>query len=159
MNNCPSTLAPANSCTALVRFAPTATGSKTATLIFTDNASPSTQSVTLSGTGGSAPTLALSASSLSFGSITSNSGNAVQSVILTNSSTTTPLNLTSIALSGAGIGFTQLNNCGPALPASSTCTLLVQFTPTSKGTQSATLTLTSNNPSATATVALSGTGQ
>ena len=160
INNCPASLAVAASCTALVRFAPTTTGSKTATLIFIGNASPTTQSVSLSGTGGNAPTLTLSATTLTFASLTANSGSAVQAVILTNSSTTTPLYLTSIALSGAGAAsFTQLNNCGPSLAPSSACTLLIQFAPTAQGAQSATLAITANNPTATATVALSGTGQ
>jgi subtilase family serine protease len=160
MNNCPASLAAAASCTALIRFAPTATGSKSATLVFTDNASPTSQTVALSGTGGSAPTLTLSSTTLSFPSLTANSGHAVQSVTLANSSATTPLNLTSIALSGTGAAsFTQLSNCGPALAPSSTCTLLVQFAPTAKGAQSASIAVSSNNPAATAAVALTGTGQ
>ena len=53
-NNCPSsssTLAAGASCTISVTFSPTATGSRSASLIFTDNASGSPQSVALSGTG------------------------------------------------------------------------------------------------------------
>ena len=53
-NDCPSsssTLAAGASCTIRVTFSPTATGSRSASLTFTDNASGSPQSVALSGTG------------------------------------------------------------------------------------------------------------
>jgi hypothetical protein len=78
----------------------------------------------------------------------------------TNLTTITPLNLTSITLGGTGAAsFAPLNNCGTTLALGTACTLLVQFAPTVKGAQSATVTITSNNPSTTATVTLSGTGQ
>jgi subtilase family serine protease len=159
INNCPSSLAVSASCTVLTRFAPTALGARSATLIFTNNASPTTQSVALTGTGVSPTTLALSATSLSFASQASGSSSAAQAVTLTNSSTTTPVNLTSIALSGTGAAsFLEVNNCGTALAANSSCIVLVQFTPTGAGAASATLTVTTNNPGAIATVALSGAG-
>jgi hypothetical protein len=50
-NHCPSSLAPSDSCTIEVRFAPSTTGSRTATLTVTDNAKTSPQNVTLSGKG------------------------------------------------------------------------------------------------------------
>jgi subtilase family serine protease len=160
LNNCPSSLAVSASCTALVRFSPTATGSQSATLVFTDNASSTTQSATLSGTGGTAPTFSLSTTTLSFGSITHGTASAAQSATLTNTSSTTPLNLTSIALTGTGAAsFVAVNNCGATLAPGSSCVILAQFAPTATGAQAATLTVTANNPTATATVALSGTGQ
>jgi hypothetical protein len=160
MNNCPSSLAAASSCTALVRFTPTAAGIRSATLVFSDNASPTTQSVALSGTGAVAPAIALSSTTLSFGSVTHTTTGVAQAVTLTNSSATTPLNLTSIALSGtAAASYVQVNNCGAALAPSSSCIVLVQFAPTATGAATASLTVTANNPTATSTVALSGTGQ
>ncbi len=50
-NLCPSPLAPTDSCIIEVRFAPSSTGSRTATLTVTDNATTSPQSVPLSGKG------------------------------------------------------------------------------------------------------------
>ncbi|MGD0801205.1 MAG: choice-of-anchor D domain-containing protein [Terracidiphilus sp.] len=159
VNNCPASLAAAASCTALVRFAPTVAGSKTATLVFTDNASPTTQSVTLSGTGAAAPAITLSSTTLSFGAVSSGTTSAVQTTTVTNSSTTTPINLTSIVLSGAGAAsFVDVSNCGTTLAASSSCIIMVEFAPTAKTAVSASLTVTANNPAATSTVALSGTG-
>jgi subtilase family protein/ASPM-SPD-2-Hydin domain-containing protein len=57
-NNCPSAsaLAAGANCTVNVKFAPTATGSRTGALSLSDNASHSPQMVTLSGTGTPGPT-------------------------------------------------------------------------------------------------------
>jgi subtilase family serine protease len=160
MNNCPNSLAASASCTALVRFNPMTTGNMAATLVFTDNASPTTQSVALSGSGGIAPSIALSSNTLSFGSITAGSAHAVLSLTLTNTSGNTPMNLTSIVLSGTGAAsYTQMSTCGSAIAASSSCLLFVQFTPKARSAFAATLTITAGNPSAIATVALTGIGQ
>jgi hypothetical protein len=160
VSNCPASLAVSSSCTALVQFAPTALGSQSATLVFTDNASSATQPVFLSGTGVSAPAMSLSLSALSYAAVTSGSSSAAQAVTLTNTSATTPLNLTSIAFSGAGAAsFTQVNNCGSALAAKASCIILARFTPAAPGAVKARLAVTANNPSATATVTLSATGQ
>jgi hypothetical protein len=159
MNNCPSSLAASATCTVLARFAPTTLGSRSATLVFTGNASPATQSVSLTGTGGSAAALTISTTSLSFGTQTSGTASAAQAVTVTNSSSTTPVNLTSVSLSGTGAAsFVQASNCGSTLAAGSSCLILVEFTPATAGAATATLIVTANNPVATATVALSGTG-
>jgi len=157
INNCPGSLAMSASCTILTRFAPTASGSRSATLVFTDNASPTTQDVTLTGTGVSAAPLALSTSVLSFGTVPPGTISAPQAVTVTNGSSTTPINLTSIALSGTGAAsFVEVNNCGTMLAASSSCIILVEFAPTAASATSAMLIVTANNPAATATIAVSG---
>src|SRR5579863_836024 len=51
-NNCPASLTTGSSCRVSVTFAPTATGTRTGTLTFTDNAPSGTLSVALVGTGG-----------------------------------------------------------------------------------------------------------
>ncbi len=53
-NNCGTSIAAGGSCTITVSFIPTATGSRTGTLTVSDNSAATTQSVTLSGTGGAA---------------------------------------------------------------------------------------------------------
>jgi len=50
-NNCPSELSAGGTCNTVVTFTPRATGTRTATLSFTDNAQGSPQTVPLSGTG------------------------------------------------------------------------------------------------------------
>jgi hypothetical protein len=134
-------------------------GSRSATLVVTTNASPATQSVALTGTGGSAAALTLSTTSLSFGTQTSGTVSAAQTVTVINSSSTTPVNLSSVALSGTGAAsFVQASNCGSTLAPGSSCLVLVEFTPSTASAATATLTVTANNPAATATVALNGTG-
>ena len=48
-NNCGSSLAPSAQCTVAVTFAPSATGTRTASVVFTDNAPSSPQSLDLLG--------------------------------------------------------------------------------------------------------------
>ncbi len=50
-NNCGSTLAPGHTCTVKVTFTPSAVGTRTGQLILADNATPSPQVTSLSGTG------------------------------------------------------------------------------------------------------------
>ncbi len=50
-STCPATLARNLSCTVTIKFTPTAKSTRTGTLKFTDNANPSTQSVSLTGKG------------------------------------------------------------------------------------------------------------
>lgn len=159
INNCSNSLAASASCTVLVRFAPTASGSLSAALVFTDNASDAVQTVSLSGNGVSAPAASLSATTMSFGTVALRTASTGQAVTLTNTSTTTPINLSSIAVTGSGAAsFLEVNNCGTMLAAGSKCTLLVEFAPTAAGASSATLLVTANNPSASWSIALSGTG-
>ena len=58
LGTCGSSLAAASSCTIGVKFTPTVAGSRTGTLTLTDNASSSPQTVTLSGTGVTASSVA-----------------------------------------------------------------------------------------------------
>ena len=67
-NTCGSSLAPGASCTVNVTFSPASTGTLTGTLTITDNASPQTQTVALSGTGVAA-TIAITAPSLPSGGV------------------------------------------------------------------------------------------
>src|SRR5947208_3015545 len=64
-NNCGSSVAAGGNCTINVTFTPTATGSRSATLTVTDNASNSPQTAGVSGTG-VGPTASLSPTSLTF---------------------------------------------------------------------------------------------
>jgi type II secretory pathway pseudopilin PulG len=54
-NNCPATLAVQVSCTVSVTFSPAATGSRSGTLVFSDNDPSATQTVALSGNGTTPP--------------------------------------------------------------------------------------------------------
>ncbi|MGB7191636.1 MAG: choice-of-anchor D domain-containing protein, partial [Acidobacteriaceae bacterium] len=100
---CGSTLAVSASCTVTILFKPTTSGTRTAALTFTDNASNSPQEVSLSGMGvsGSSGTTTATPSSLSFGSVGIGGSSASQTITVTNGTSA------SVALSGAGISGTN----------------------------------------------------
>jgi hypothetical protein len=100
------------------------------------------------------PAVTLSPTSLTFGTQLRNTGSSPQTITLTNTGTS-PLTLTSIA---AGTVFSQTHTCLASLPAGTSCTISVTFTPTTNGTVSGTITVTDNASGSPQTVALTGTG-
>jgi len=105
-------------------------------------------------TSAGSPTVSVSPTSLSFGTLLVNTTSASQTVTLRNSGSAA-LNISSIATSG---DFSQTNSCGSSLAASSSCPILVKFTPTAAGTRNGTLTIADNAPGSPQTVSLTGTG-
>jgi hypothetical protein len=152
-NNCPSTIAVGGSCTASVIFAPTTGGTATGTLTITDGDVTSPQAVALTGTG-TAPTVSLSPTTVTFAGQNIGTTSAAQTVTLSNTGTG-PLNITSIV---ASTEYAETNTCGSTLAAAAMCTVSVTFTPTKAGTQTGTLTFTDNATNSPQTVALTGSG-
>ena len=92
-------------------FTPTASGTRTAAVTLTDNATGSPQTVSLTGTG-TAPAASLSPTSLTFASQAVGATSAAQTVTLNNTGNAA-LSITSIALTGANASdFAQTNTCG-----------------------------------------------
>jgi hypothetical protein len=152
---CPSsgTLAKETSCTIIVVFKPTIVGAESGTLTVTDNATSSTQTAALTGTG-IAP-VTLSPTSLAFGNETVGVTSPAMTVTLTNQENVT-LNFTSIV---ASAGFAVASNtCGASIAAAATCTVGVTFKPTAQGAVSGTLTFTDSAANSSQTVSLTGTG-
>jgi Abnormal spindle-like microcephaly-assoc'd, ASPM-SPD-2-Hydin len=114
--------------------------------------------LTLGGTGTAAPNaqLTVSATSLSFGSVVTNSA-ATASVTLTSTGTSA---MTVNAATIIGAGFTIVAQSFPVnLNPTQSLTLQVQFKPTTVGALTGQLTISSNSTTgSTAVVALSGTG-
>jgi hypothetical protein len=152
-NNCAATLAVGANCVVNVTFAPSATGTRTGTLVFADNALTTPQVVALAGTG-IAPMAGLSPSALSFASQPVGSTSAAQTVTLSNTGTGA-VSVSNIAISG---DFAQTNTCGSSVAAGAICIISVTFTPTAAGSRSGTLTVTDDAPGSPQTVRLSGTG-
>src|SRR5579862_909158 len=159
-NSCGATLPAGSTCTATMVFAPTAAGTRQASLIFTDNSGQSPASVSLSGTGTVASSTAtVDPSSLFFSATNLGSTSPAQTVTLRNggaaaissiSTSITGTNASDFVLSGS--------SCGASLAPSSSCTVNIAFAPSAAGPRSATLTFNdsaANNPQ---TVALSGIG-
>ena len=84
-NNCGTTLAAGANCMVSVTFTPTAAGTRTGTVSFSDNAAQSPQIVSLSGSGVTAGQLVDSPSSIAFGNVTIGQI-ASQTVTITNTS-------------------------------------------------------------------------
>ncbi|MDR3676854.1 MAG: choice-of-anchor D domain-containing protein, partial [Acidobacteriota bacterium] len=97
-----ATLAPNTTCAVSVAFTPAATGSRSASLNFTDNALDSPQAVALAGTG-TAPVVSLSGSSMTFVSQLVSTTSAAQSVTVTNTGTGN-LTIATSALGGTNAG-------------------------------------------------------
>ncbi len=141
-------------------FAATAVGSYRATLTATDNASPATQDVSLTGTVTAAaiPQATLSPATLTY-TATTGSTSATQTATLTNTGTGT-LTISGITLAGAnptdfGIGS---NTCDASLAAGATCSITVAFTPASAGSFSASLSVADNAAGSPQASSLTGTG-
>ena len=154
-----ATVTPDGTCAVSVTFTPSATGNRRASLIFTDNATSSPQTLSLTGIGGTAPAVAAaSPASLTFSREGLGTMSAAQWVTLSNTGEAT-LTITSIAISD---NFSQTNNCGGSVAGDGSCSIDVTFSPTSTGAFKGTLTITDNSNGAagsTQSVALSGTGQ
>ena len=159
LNLCPKSLAAGKSCTIEVSFiAGPYYAPQTATLNIIDSAYNSPQTVTLSATVIN-PQAWLSATSVRFSTVKAGSSSAPKVVTLKNTGATA-LAITSISIASAD--FMQTNTC-PLSPAASlqagySCTISVTFTPTAKGSRSASVVITDNAQNSPQTISLSGTG-
>ena len=158
-NTCGATVAASANCTITVKFTPSASGSRTASLTIDDDAPGNPHSVALAGTGQVQPTATPSANMLTFVATVSGSSSASQMVTVTNNGGAA-LTITSITLTGTNPGdFLSTNTCGASLAASANCTITVTFKPTAGGARAAAVTLTDNAADSPQNVALTGTGE
>lgn len=158
---CGSSLAAGASCSANIVFAPTTTGTRTGSLSFSDSATNSPEIVALSGSapGGSSGSVAISPTSLSFGSVNVGSTSAIDTETLTNG-TGSSITINNIAVTGADPGDFLISSktCGSSLAASGSCSVSLDFKPGAGGSRTATLTVSDTASNSPQTVALSGTG-
>jgi hypothetical protein len=150
---------PNNTCTVSVTFTPSATGSLSASLNFTDNAAGSPQTVALSGTG-TTPLVGLSAPSLNFGNQPLSTTSAAQVETVTNSGTGN-LSISTVTIGGPNASdfAKSADTCtGATETPSRTCTVSVTFTPSATGMRGASLNFSDNAFNSTQTVGLTGLG-
>jgi hypothetical protein len=153
-NTCGTSLAVGLSCTVSVSFTPSIVGSRSGSLTLNTNSAPPITPVNLSGNGTlAAPSI--SPVSLAFAAQPIGSTSTAQSLTLTNNNPA-PVSITSIS---AGGDFTQTNNCGSSLAAGASCTVNVSFTPTARGSSTATVSVAGNFVGTPVSASLSGTGQ
>jgi len=149
---------PPATCTVNVEFTPTATGARTGSIVLTDTATGSPQTVSLSGNGlAVSATATLSPATLAFNNQPQGEASVAQNVVLTNTGNV-PIDIDSATFVGADPGdFSQTNFCIPgSITPTRTCTVTVTFTPTATGSRTATLNIVDD--AGTQSVALSGTG-
>ena len=137
-------------------FSPNAAGTFSATVTITSDASNTSASVSLAGTGTASGQLELNPSNESFGNYTVGTSKSMV-VTLTNGSTSS-INISQISIGGS----TAFQLSGVAAPltlnASASTTFTVTFAPQTAGAVQSTVTISSNGPNPTLTMALSGTG-
>jgi hypothetical protein len=159
-NQCGASIASGRNCTVRIRFSPTATGLRTASLLVnTSDIGTPQASVALRGTG-MAPALSATPGILTFSSPL-NTASAAQTVTVSNVGTSS-LTITSITLGGTTPGqFTQNNNCtiGTPMNVGASCTINVTFRPTSTNplAKSQTLNVNVAAPAVSQSIPLNGT--
>ena len=137
-SSCRPNMPPGTVCRINVSFSPTGTGLRTGTMTVTDSDPTSPQVVSLSGVGSN---VTLSPSLLNFGTRLVGRRGASKTATLTNRGTTA-VSISSILASG---DYSQTNTCGTSLAPGASCTLTVQFIPTSTGTRFGTITVNDND--------------
>jgi Abnormal spindle-like microcephaly-assoc'd, ASPM-SPD-2-Hydin len=151
----PVTLTAGQTASFTVKFAPSASGSASGNLSITSDGSNPSLTIPLNGSGASAGTLSANPTSLSFGSV--QVGNSTS-----KSETVTNSGGSDVTISGASSSAGAFDVSGLSLPttlsAGQSVTFTVQFAPSSGGSASGTLTLTSNASNPSLGIGLSGTG-
>jgi hypothetical protein len=103
------------------------------------------------------PSVSISPTSLPFGMQTIGTISAPLTATLTNTGTSS-LTISKTAMQGSALDFSQSNNCGTSVPAGSSCTFTVTFSPTYAVTRTATITISDNAAGSPHKISLSGTG-
>jgi hypothetical protein len=156
-NTCGANIPASSSCQIKVAFAPTSTGAKSAALTLTDSATNSPQSVSLSGTGVAA--IKLAPLKVLFDNTvvgnTSASKIATFKNLLNRSVTLGTISITGANASDFAIASTT---CGGSVPAKTSCTITLTFTPSATGVRNATLQVPNNAVPNPITSALKGKG-
>ena len=138
---CTSTLAKTSACSLIVTFAPTATGTESATMTVTDSPDP-LGPYTVSFTASATVPESLSATKLAFGNVYQTASKSLN-LTVTNKATTGSITLTGTNIGGLNAGDFAVTGgtCGSSLAASSSCTYAVTFTPSTETAEAGTLSV------------------
>lgn len=151
----PLTLGVSQSTTFQVTFAPQSAGAVSGAVTITSDASNSSLTIALSGTGVTPGALTANPANLSFGSVTVNGSSSLPETI-TN---TGGMAVTISQIAASGTGFSLSGGTTPiTLGAGQSTTFHVIFRPTSATTNSGTVTVTSDASNPSLSILLSGTG-
>ena len=155
-NTCGATVAAGANCAVSVTFTPTKKGARSGTLSFTDNAPNSPQTVALKGTGQS---VVVSPTSLNFGTVAVGNTSSQQNVTVTNLNSIT-VTFTGFVFAGVAAGdyLISSNTCGATIAGGASCSVGVQFKPTTTGKRNAKLNVKNNGGASPASTSLTGMG-
>ena len=158
---CTTTLAKTSACSLIVTYAPTGTGTESATMTVADSPDP-LGPYTVSFTAAATIPESVSPAKLVFGSVYQSASKTLN-VTVTNHSTSSPITLTGTTVGGANSGdfvVTDTGTCTGSLAASSSCTYAVTFTPSTETAENGTLSIAvAEDPNGgPAAIDLSGTG-
>ena len=143
---------PLTSKTYFIFFSPTSAGTQSGSVIIMQSASPTPDTVSVSGTG-TVPEFSLSGSSISFGGVSVGSSKN-DSVLVTNPGTG-PLTISKTVSTNASF---TVNPTVAVIQSQMTQSFTVTFSPAASGAQSGSLIFTHDAPGSPDTVSLSGSG-
>jgi hypothetical protein len=147
-----ATVVPNGTCAVSVTFKPAATGPRSGSLNFVDNATNSPQAVSL--TGKWTALAEVTPASITFAGQSLETTGPAQTVTLTNNDSV-GINITAVNVTG---DFSLTNNCPATLGSGLSCQIQIASAPTVSGTFYGTLSISTSATSAAETVSLVGTG-
>jgi len=152
----PATIAPNQTATFNVQFAPTTTNGGTGSVLFTDNGQNGSQSFSMTGSAVAAGgTLGANPGSFNFNSVAVGSS-STQAITLTNSGAST-ITINSVTASGSGYSQTGIA-AQQTIAAGASATMTARFAPTTTGNATGSISINSNATNSPLVVSLSGTG-
>jgi HYDIN/CFA65/VesB-like, Ig-like domain/Abnormal spindle-like microcephaly-assoc'd, ASPM-SPD-2-Hydin/Cep192 domain 4 len=152
----PKTIAAGSNLSFSVQFVPTSTAGATGSIVFTDSALNSPQTLTMTGSAvASGSTLGANPGSFNFSNVAVNSSSQ-QTFTLTNSGNAT-ITINQVSTAGGGFSSTGLT-IGQKIAAGANATFTSTFAPTTAVAASGSVTILSTATNSTLTIPLSGTG-
>ncbi len=151
----PVTLTSGQSATFTVTFTPASAGAVSGSVSVTSNASNPSLSIPLSGTGVAPGVLGSNPTSLNFGSVTVGIKQSLSETVTNTGGAS--VTISQVAISGTGFSFTGITT-PVTLTSGQSATFTVTFTPTSAGSESGSVAVTSNASNPSLSIPLSGTG-
>ncbi len=153
--NIPGTLAPGASCTSNIYFVPTASGTAGVTAIYNGNFTVGRAGTLVTA---EATAVKVTPTKLAFPNTTVGDTSAPMTISFENAGSTA-LAITSAGFSGSYPYWSLASNtCGASVPANTTCTYGIVFTPQAAGSFTATFSIGDPDPTGPQKITLTGTG-
>jgi hypothetical protein len=158
-NNCGKSLAAGASCAIQITFHPQGMYYHNGSITISDSVGGGSQVLKITGSVVGSSKAAVSPGALFFGNnVYGNPSKALTAILLNTG--TAPLNVTSIAISGANPSdFSQTNTCPATLAVGASCVINATFTPAAMGPRTASLSISDDALNSPQTVSLNGTGR